>query len=322
MADHAKIRTGLMTGAALCVALATVSARAQRDRFVEDTQIETLVEKRPRGLTITPRTRGEFSFGADFDDATGDVEVARVGAGVSVGVPLDKQTRLSFGIDEEISFYDFGTTNIVPGAGDPIETATRLNLSARYQRGFGRGWAMVVGGGLRFEGETDADFEDTVTGNGVAIGTRYLSRNLRIGFGGAVSSRLEEDPLILPVFVIDWLITPKLRLRNSGSVGGTAGIELSYEVREQLQLVLDTGFERREFRLDDGGRVPGGVARDKRIPVAVSIRAGNPERFRLEARGGVYAWQEIEILNSSGAEIGESNMNPSAFIGFGLTVPF
>jgi len=307
--------------------LCSPPARAQDGPYSDEGDFETLVDKRPSGLTVSVRTFGQSSFDADFDDVAGGVSVHRVGTSIGVGMPAGEKGRFNFGVDQETSFYDFDSSaglTVAPSAStsDPLGTANRVNINLRYQRGFGRGWAVVLGAGTRFSGETGADFEDAITADGVAIVTRFLSKNARVGIGAAVTSRLEDDPRILPVAVVDWMITPRLRLRNSGSAGGTAGIELSYEIREWLAVAIDTGFERREFRLDDDGPVPSGVARDKRIPVALSVRIGDAQRVHLETRGGVYAWQEIEFLDNNGVDVGNPNMDPSAFFGATLTVRF
>lgn len=277
------------------------------------------VATRPeRPWTVSISGGGSYTFAADIDDSDGDVRIARAMFGVGVGIPVGERSRLSFSIEEEASWYLFdNATGLVPGSTDPFELGLSTDFSVRFFAPIDEDWSWFVGGNVNVSGEPDVDVGDAVTFGGLA-GARYrVNERLALSFGVAGRSRLEDSALFIPLLGVEWKVSDRVTLSTEGT-----GLRVAAKLDEAFTVALSGGWESREYRLRDDGPLPDGVARDARVPIAVSLDYAPSRTFRLSVFAGAVVWQEFQFDDRDGDEISETNTDPAPFVGISGTFSF
>jgi hypothetical protein len=272
-----------------------------------------------RPVTVKFHLRSELGFESDFSDAPGKVSVLRAGGDVDVGIPVGMYAQLNLGVDFEHSNYDFhNATGLVPGTDNPFDTIERTALKARFAQHLSREWSYLVGGTAALSFEEGADVGQSLQGVLYGAPTYALSDKLSIGAGVVVSTRLEDNALVLPLVILDWDVAEHWNLSNNGELGLT----LAYSPNERWSFSVGGHFEYRDFRLDEHGPLPNGVGRDSRWPVAFTVMYKPTARTTLEADVGVYVAQRIEVLDANGTSISDQDINAAPYLKFALGFRF
>lgn len=261
---------------------------------------------------------GAHAFDSDLDSA-GSVSVSRAALEFTFDAPVGSRARLAVDVKNEASFYDFdGATTLLPGTGDPWDTLYSVAVAPTLRVGVDSSWSWFVGMDARFAGEADADIGDSLT-FGAMAGARYaFSENFALTFGAFGSTRLEDDPLVLPLIGVEWKITDTLRLTTRGT-----GLSLTATLTETLEFSILGAWSSRDYRLEDDRAInPEGVIRDTRVPMGVEL-AWSPNRsVRIALEAGVIAWQEYETFDLNGNDIADDNTDPTAYVGLAAVVRF
>ncbi len=259
-----------------------------------------------------------FDGTADLDDSPGDVSVARVRSAFEADFRVDARSRFALQFSSEFSFYDFdGATGLVPGTDSPLDDTYDYRIGARYSRSLEDGWGMFVGGDVRFSGEHGADAGDSVTGGGFGGVTYDVSDRLTLGIGLSVRTRLEDDARFIPIPVVDFRITDEWRLSTDGP-----GLKLAYTPDPAFTVYAAGRWESREFRLDEDGPLPGGVARDERVPIVLGATWRPNDTITVDGFVGAVVWNEYEFINSAGTTIAETETDAHLTAGVQLTLKF
>lgn len=266
-------------------------------------------------LSFAIAGNAQWVFATDLDGSEGEVSIARAGADVTAIFAFSRTDRVILSVGEEFSFYDFSDSDILPSGEDPIDDASDTSINLTYTTKVRDRWGLTTTAGVRFSAESGADFEDALSGSGLVIATYDFSDRLTVGGGVLARTRLEEDLLVIPIATINWKINDRWTLSNTG---GSAGVRLvlAYKHSDAWTFTGDVGFEGREFRLDEDGPIPGGVARDTRLPIALGARYNPLPKVTFSLRAGVHLLQEIEFDDSDGDEISEDDLDPTGFISF------
>lgn len=273
----------------------------------------------PRAIEWSVYFKGTTSTAADLDDSKGDVSFSRVGAGLSVGIPIGQRSQLDINPEYELLIYDFHNTGtLLPTAGEPWGEIHRQSLSARLATQVDQRLRWYLGGSVTGSAEDGADWNEGLT-FGVLGGVAYaLSETLQVGGGIAITTQIEEDPLPVPVLTVNWQFAERWRLSNERRLG----LGVFYEPDEMWKFGVIASYERNEFRLDDSGPLPDGVGRDRRVPIAAVVSIKPSASVRIDAEAGVYVFQEYKFEDEGGNEIAESDADPAAFISIRLTYSF
>ncbi|MFG0326307.1 MAG: DUF6268 family outer membrane beta-barrel protein [Phycisphaerales bacterium JB037] len=271
------------------------------------------------GVSITGRSVYAFPSGLD---GGGDLSVTRLGADVAVSGAIDDRNRLIASFNNEFSFYDLSGTALIPGDSDGL-------LEETYDSGVGLAWisqiddawSVLVRGSVDAAGESGADFGDSLTYGGLVVVSNQITPNLRLGAGVIARTRLEDDALVVPIVAIDWIVADGWTVTTGGASGG-AGIEVRYELTEEVTLTLAGGWRSDDYRLSDDNPLPDGVVRHDRVPVAAGVIYRPSRRIEIVARGGAHVWQRLEVLDGSGDEIADANGDAAPFISLDLSFRF
>ena len=281
----------------------------------------------PDPVTWRLRTRSALWLDGDIDGTAGDIGRWNASADLRVSIPLEEGFRVSMTLNTGLTDYDFsGDTGLVPAGQAPwdriISHSITLGLRKQDDRGIMFGGALFAS-----DGEAGAPFEDTPSVGAVAGFMRDVSEDLSLGAVVAVQSRLEDDPLILPLPVVRWIpdFDPERRwqVRVGGAPGGPArviGAGLEFEASETMTYSIGLAAVGlgAEFRLDDDTPVPNGVGRDQSFPLVLGFRWTPREGTEVVGFAGAAFLREIELQDRDGNTIGERDVDPSPV--FGLTV--
>ncbi len=272
-----------------------------------------------RPVTWTFRVPTAVQFNTNFDDGQpGDVTVTRLGAELGVGIPIATMSQLDLGFEYEYSRYDFSNATGFGGVANPWTDIHRETFRARYGQQQDMQLSWLVGGFVGLSGEEGADAGDSVHA-GVYGGVGYnLSRSLKIGGVVGVFTRIEDDPIVLPIPSLDWEIDPQWRL----STAGKPGLTVFFSPNDQWTLSLGAWYESRDFRLDESGPVPGGVGREEGWPVAFGATFRPTPNLSLDLGAGVRVLETYELLDASGNGLGRIDADPTPFVSFTLGVKF
>ncbi len=286
-----------------CMVLLAGSAGAQQPAPAEP----AVPPPAPRPVTASLYVQGEMGFESDLSGA-GRVATSRGRTGIDVGIPTGQYSQLNLGFDYEHSSYDFhGATGFVAGATSPFDDVDRETLSARFAQHLSQEFSYVVGARVFMSAEEGAKASDSLEGL-VYVAPRYaFSDTFAIGLGVVVSTQLEDNALVLPVFVLDWDITKEWNLSNDGKLG----LFVTYTPNEHWAFSLGGDYQYRDFRLDQGGPDPNGVGRDARVPVMLSATWTPDKRVSVQAGIGMTFLQQYELLDSSGNSIAKINADPA-----------
>ncbi|MBI1190535.1 MAG: hypothetical protein GC200_07650 [Tepidisphaera sp.] len=272
----------------------------------------------PLAVKATLDLFGSYSATADFHNNRGSLSTARGGGRLGVRVPIEERRAVGFSFTGEYSNYDFSNASGFPGsaADGPWKDVTILTVEVNYVAPIKEKWSYFVGLSGDASYERGADFDKSLTLSGAGGVAYQVSDDLRLGFGLAAGSRLEDDPYVVPIVTVDWQIDEKWSLSSSPGFGSrTAGVELTYAVTEDLKVGLAAGFEDREFRLDRNGPIPSGVGRDYRLPVAVTAHWRVDPQVELSLGVGANVWGQVRAENSNGDRITEEDLGPGFFVG-------
>lgn len=315
-------------GAALIVAACAGSALAQGGATTDDAAGGTGVAGTDaRGVKYSLDLRGLHYFSTDFEGGgdEGDVSVSRFGPIASVVFPVGDVSSLTLSAEYTYSSYDFDGTGLFDDDNGLLDEAHELGLSATWSSRLGGKWTYFVGGGVRWSGESGANFSDAITGR-VFGGVGYrASEQWVLGVGVGVSTELDDDVLVVPFLSAYCQINERWSFSAGGgpaAAGRTLGATLTWQATPKLGVSLTGAWDRREFRLDEDGAIEGGIATDSRIDIALGLNWGVADGVRLRLEGGVSAWQEFEFEDEGGDELANPDADVTPFVGASLNFAF
>lgn len=265
------------------------------------------------------RVRGELGFSAELVDAPGDVTVNRAGASFGAFIPIGQRALLSVSAEYEHDSYDFNNaTGFAPGTDSPFGEVNREWLGARYSQQLSERWGGLVGGSIGLSGEEGAKVGDSLFGVAF-VGARYaFSKNFQLGGGVVLASQLERSVLVLPLVLMDWQITKEWTLSNEGRLGLT----LTYQPSDHWAFGLGANYELREFRLDRDGPVPGGVGRETRVPLQLTVSYTPTRQLTIDGGVGVSLGQSFRVEDNNGNELNSISAQAQPYINLQLTYRF
>ena len=264
------------------------------------------------------RIEGGFAVQSDADlkDEAGAFSVDRTFVGAAVDYTWDYRNAIGVSVGGGESDYDFedfaGFTEIGPWG--EIED-TRASISGRF--GFGEKGIGFLIPTIRFNGEKGADSGDSSTWGLFAGAAWIIDKDLTIGPGFGVFSRLEDSTRFFPILIVDWNISERWNLSTGRGLAASQGpgLTLTFQASKAFSLGLAGRYEENQFRLDDEGEAPGGVGRDKSLPLVLTA-AWEPNRtVRVALLAGLEFAGKLKLEDESGQTITEHKYDPAPVYG-------
>lgn len=235
-------------------------------------------------FSVTPFTR--YGFEQDLNPQN-SFSSWRSGLTFQGGGPINSSLFTGLTSDLEYTNYDFKQDAF---ARDFIFLDLRPSLSVYLNPNVGLYTGVLVGMGA----ETGAHWGDSVV-YGAFVGFNYqLAPQMWIGTGIGFSTQLEDDPIILPLISLDWMINDRLSMSFNGLKGN-----LNYKLDDQWSIYLEGRYDIRQFRLTDESLVNEGVLGDQSVAVGMGFRYSPQETLTLSLGGGLILWREITLYDDN-----------------------
>ena len=275
----------------------------------------------PSFSALSSELTGTYEYGFDTDlDGGGQFNINNFN--ISGDLKQQLNQRWSVNVDANYGFTDYSFSGSTGLAGlNPWGFINRGSLGFRLNYGINQNWGIGGGPFIRFNGESGADFGESLTYGGTLGFTYARGRTFLIGAGVFLSSRLERDVLVVPGVILNWQVTPKFRISSLlTGVKTELGprVRLSYDLGRGFGVALTGSYEFQKFRLDDRGEAPNGIGDVKVLPVWGSIYYDITQKLRAEVYSGAGFIGRMELQNSRGKRIVREDFDPLIFIGGGL----
>jgi len=257
----------------------------------------------------------------DLTDGGGSFAVDRWFVSGGIDYVWDERTSLGFSIGGGKSNYEFDDLTGLAGGmpwGD-IEDS-RASITGRF--GFGKSAVVLISPTIRSNGEDGADSGDSTTYGVFAAVAWRLNKNLTIGPGVGVFTRLEDSARIFPVLAIDWDISDRWNLSTGRGLASSQGpgLTLSYELNEDWSFGFAGRYEDIEFRLDDEGPAAGGIGRDQSFPLVAVATLKPNSMLALSVFTGLELGGSLRLKDAQDITVEESDYDPAPL--FGATFEF
>lgn len=139
--------------------------------------------------------------------------------------------------------FEYRRTDFAFSGPAPFGDTDRYKLNGHAESALDENWWLFANGGLNIGAEREADIDDALTGR-VAFGAKYrFIPEFSYYFGLSVMTRLDRDPLILPMTAFD------LRF-GKWSARTLNGLVIAYDVNGDNDLVFDFSalYDTSDFR--------------------------------------------------------------------------
>ncbi|MCA9311904.1 MAG: hypothetical protein KDA21_11905 [Phycisphaerales bacterium] len=318
--------------AALACAGTTVAAAAQSgspslspaELETEDTTgADTDVAGTDDGVDWVIQAGGLYQFEADIDDG-GAFSLTHGRGAVTATFTLSPESRLSAAISFDRYRYDFSDEGRFGGT-EPWEDVNDFGASLLLKQHLSGRWGLLALGFIDVAAESGADAGDALTGGGGMGLTYTFNPSLTIGFGLTVATRLEDDPQVFPLVVVDWRINDHARLlAGRVDVASTLGpgFDLGWSFDDHWSMGVGARFRTTRFRLDDEDFAPDGVAEHQSVPVYARLSLNFGTGSSAFVFGGVSFAGSLEVDNRNGRRVFDEDYDAAPFIGAGIRLRF
>lgn len=297
----------LVIGAAL-VPRAMGQAGQLRAEETERRASELLESGEQRSFRLSLRGEYQHDFDSDIEGSDASFSVNTIKANLSGAFQLSEQLTLRGGFEYAFDEYSFDQADtLVPGvaSNNPFDPFRTLILTGGADLRLNRQWSLSGTGFVRYEGEGGTDVEDALIGGGLGFFTYSFNKDLTLGFGIGATSRLEDDPWIIPYLFVRWQIDEEWLLRSDG-----LGARLSWTPAPEYSVFLRGRFVRDEWRLeDDRGAASEGVFRDDRVPVGLGVDWKPIPSLTVTGEVSVMVYRELEFLNDTGGSVSKEKID-------------
>jgi len=261
-----------------------------------------------------------YGFDGDFDNQ-GHVRSSRLDIGADVDWRFAEDWNISLKFNYVLDQYDFSSDNgLAPG--EPWSDINQFDMGVILSYQFLNDWTIWGGAVLETSYETGADWNDSNTGGGLIGLTCTISKDLVLGGGLAIVTRLEDDIRFIPIVIINWNITDTLTLtsRTSGAFGGAA-VEMVWHV-DPWEFAVGGVHKYSRFRLDDDVIAPDGVGEEDSFPLYGRIGYNFSDNISLDFLGGATCFGKMELDDSNGDRINSEDFDAALFLGAYLKMRF
>ena len=240
-------------------------------------------EAREKRRLWTVRATQRYQTASNFVARDGGVAWYESTVGISGRLFLPGPGLLRAGADYVHTRFAFASnTRLGLSDSELFRHVREVRLSAQLLTPWSRTWSSQLFGAVTSGFESGAAPDDALSGiAGLGVARRFSDR-LSMGLGGLLLHPMGSQAVtVVPIVLLDWQMTERLALRSRQA------ITLSYLIDPRRRLsvaAVASFFDRKQFRLDEAGPVPAGVAELKGFEV-----------------GGRVTWEPFPALTVQGA---------------------
>lgn len=205
--------------------------------------------------------------------------------------------------------FEYRRTDFAFSGPAPFGDTDRYKLNAHVETALGDDWWLFTNGGLNLGAEREADLDDALSGR-VAFGAKYrFIPEFSYYFGISVMTRLDRDPLIIPMTAFD------LRF-GKWSARTLNGLVIAYDVNGDNDLVLDFSalYDTSDFRRTNDAAGRGRVVEFQEVPVSFGITKAVGRHSFIRTYITAIAWSDYRF-RTDGATTGDFQTDPGLIFG-------
>jgi len=209
------------------------------------------------------------------------------------------------------------------GGGSPWSEVNDFRISAPMSFKLSEKAIAFIVPTYRYNREAGAEAVGDTWGVFAAVAWQ-IRKGLSIGPGFGYFTKLDEGSNFFPVIAVDWDINEHWNLSTGSGLAATQGpgLTLKYKATEKWDLGLSGRYENNQFRLDEKGVAPGGVARDQGFPLVVSGIYGFTEEANVSLFAGLKFGGKLKIEDAFDVIVDESTYDPAFLIGMTFKLGF
>ena len=273
------------------------------------------------GGAQTNRLPTFISAGASYQfktDIDGGGQFSLTRARIDLGPPLrlNDSTLLLTRFRYEIDSYDFS------GGPAPWKNINTISVDSLLRWRANDTWSLYGGPMLKISAESGAKFGDGFTGGGMAGVNYKFSDTLMLGGGLALSSQLEDNALATPLITVDWKFADQWRLKvgflELSTIGYAASV--AWIPNQKWEFEFGAQFHRSRFRIEGNGVSSNGVGQEEAAILFTTATCHLTRAADLIGFVGLATGGNLQLDNSSGNKINDSNYNPAPLIGIRLNL--
>ncbi len=270
----------------------------------------------PEGWSTSTAAGLIYQFDTDLDAPNaGDFNVTRAFADLSFNRPLNATTSIGLGLAVAATDYDFSTA-------DDFGSLRELDLSFFYFARLDSGWSLIARPAIGYSGESGSDFADSLTYGGIFAASKQFNPDLRLGFGFAVFTGL-EDTKAFPIITIQWKLNDRWTLQNPFRPGpaGPAGLEFAYQT-DAWDLGFGGAYRSYRYRLDDSGANANQLFEYEGLSLFARSSHKLTDAISLDLYGGLIVAGSLQTETANGNKLTETDFDPAPFAALTLTGRF
>ncbi len=268
-------------------------------------------------FTLTPIHEGTTNL-----DRGGEVGSTTLLANAGFQHPFSRQWviggSLQYGRD------DWRFTNPVAFGGQaPWDSVNRAAATVSTTYVSAGGWRWTIAPQVEYAAETGAKSSESFGYGGLLMAARSLSQDLTLGLGLGAFRRIEKTTYI-PLLIVDWQITPDLRLANPFSAGpaGGAGLELSYAFAPRWEVGIGGAYRSYRFRLSEDGSTPNGIGQYQLTPIFLRVGYSVDKTWQVNFYAGTAVGPKVVLENASADEIASDKPGSTPIVGATISARF
>lgn len=201
----------------------------------------------------------------------------------------------------------------------PIREAYDFRVDAIFAYRMNPSWRILAGPRLEIAAASGADLGESVTFGGT-LAVEYTFRDkTSVALGATVSSRLEGKTTLFPYLRINPGFANFEKVDFEALLNGG---RVRYSLTRQFSVFAQASYDAREYRLSRRGSLPGGVWREKSIPVAAGLSWQPNKHFSFNAFGGAAFARELDLLTRDGGRYFRRDTSITPIAGADLRVNF
>jgi hypothetical protein len=259
----------------------------------------------------------EYGFPAELSKERGRLAVERLGLLGMGTVPVSRALRFKAAFALERADYDLSDPDaIVPGPGRLLEDTFQARVEPSAEVRLGGEWRVAAGAILVTQGALGAEFDDTVT-TGVFGSVRFPLGSRVVRLGGGIESNLEDPATIFPIVSLSGTSSGKWSLEARGF-----GVRLGYAANEHWGFGVAGRYDRRDWRLAESDRVPGGIFRDRRVAMGADVEWKPSCDVTFALAGWWTLEHDVKVDDRDGDTVTRVDADPSFMLSLGLVVRF
>jgi len=268
-------------------------------------------------FTLTPIHEGTTNL-----DQGGEVGSTSLLANAGFQHPFSRQWVIGGSLQYGRDDWRF-TSPVAFGRQAPWDSVNRAaaTVSTTYVSAGGLRWTIAPQ--VEYAAETGAKSSESFGYGALLMAAKSFSQDLTLGLGLGAFRRIEKTTYI-PLLIVDWQITPDLRLANPFSAGpaGGAGLELSYAFAPRWEVGIGGAYRSYRFRLSEDGSTPNGIGQYQLTPIFLRAGYSVDKTWQVNFYAGTAVGPKVVLENASADEIASDKPGSTPIVGATISARF